>query len=144
MAKQIYWEDVQVGTEVTPLKKSPTSRQLVQWAGASGDFYEIHYDKDFAVSTGLKGTIVHGLLKVSFLGQMMTDWVGEQGALKKIGCQHRGMDFPGDGIVCKGKVTKKYVQDGEHLVECEIWAENPKGEKTAPGTAIASLPSKAK
>jgi hypothetical protein len=42
------------------------------------------------------------------------------------------MDYPGAQVTCKGKVTKKYVQDGEHTVECQIWRENPRGEKATP------------
>lgn len=141
MARALFYEDVQVGMDIPPLVKKPTTRQLVKWAGASGDFYEIHYDKDYAQSTGLPGVIVHGKLKASFLAQMLTDWIGEDGVLRKLTCQHRGMDFPGEVMTCKGKVTKKYVKDGEHFVECEVWAENPRGEKTAPGSALLILPS---
>lgn len=144
MAGQLYYEDVGVGAEIPPLRKHPSSRQLVMWAGVSGDFYEIHYDKDFAKGRGLPGVIVHGKLKSSFLGQLLTDWIGDQGAVRRIACQHRGMDFPGQDMLVKGKVTHKYVKDGEHLVECEIWTENPEGERTARGTATVSLPTKKK
>ena len=142
MSKQLYYEDVEVGTELPPLVKSPSSQQLVKWAGASGDYYQIHYDKDFAQGTGLPGIIVHGRLRASFMVQLMTDWIGEGGTLKKVSCQQRGMDFPGEQLVCKGKVTKKYAENGEHFVECDIWAENPRGEKTAPGSAVVTLPSR--
>lgn len=142
MPKQLYYEDVEVGTELPPLIKKPTPQQLVKWAGASDDYYEIHYDKDFAQSTGLPGVIVHGRLKSSFLAQLLTDWTGDGGTVKKISVQHRGMDFPGEQITCRGTVTKKYVEGDEHIVECEIWTENPKGEKTAPGSAIVALPSR--
>ena len=59
--------------------KEPTTRQLVQYAGASGDFYEIHYDKDFALGNMLDGPILHGALKSAFLGQLVTDWMGPLG-----------------------------------------------------------------
>jgi hypothetical protein len=42
----------------------------------------------------------------------------------------------------KGKVAKKYVKDGYALVDLEIWAENQRGELTAPGLATVMLPSK--
>ncbi len=141
MAK-LYFEDVKEGMEIPVLKKHPTTRQLVMWAGASGDFYEIHYDKDFAQGTGLPGVIVHGWLTFSFLNQMITDWIGEDGRIKKIGVSYRGMHFPCQELVCKGVVKRKYKENGENLVECEIWAENPKGEKTTPGTCIVALPSR--
>jgi hypothetical protein len=98
--------------------------------------------KDFAIATGLDGIIVHGRLKIAFLVQMLTDWIGDEGKLKKLACQHRGMDLPAVDMKCKGKVTNKYVTDGEHCVECEIWTENPEGRKTAPGTATLVLPSR--
>ncbi len=142
MVEQIYWDDVQEGTEVTPLKKNASTQQLVKWAGASGDFYQIHYDKDFALANELPGLIVHGALKSAWLGQMMGDWVGEKGTVKSFGCSYRGMDVPNDALTCKGTVTKKYVEGGENLVACDIWLENSKGEKTTPGTAVVALPSR--
>ncbi len=143
MAKQLYYEDVNVGSEITPLKKHPTRRQLVMWAGASGDYYEIHYDKEFAKGQGLKDVIVHGRLKASFLMQMLTEWIGVDGDLYKFSVQHRAMDYPDEDLMCKGKVTNKYVKDGKHCVDCEVWTENPRREKTAPATATVILPSRA-
>ena len=142
MAKQIYWEDVQEGTAVTPLPKNATTQQLVRWAGASGDFYQIHYDKDFALGNALPGVIIHGALKSAWLGQLVGDWVGDEGRIKSYGCSYRGMDVPGEDLVCKGVVTKKYVEGDEHIVECDIWLEKASGEKTTPGTAVVVLPSK--
>lgn len=155
MAKQLYYEDVEVGSEVTPLKKIATTRMLVQYAGASGDFNPLHYEEDFAKSLGVGKPIVHGLLKRAWLVNLMTDWIGEKGGLKKLSCRYRGMDYPrkmktfddphdGETWLCKGKVTKKYVEGEESLVECKIWVENGKGEKTTTGSALTALPSRAK
>ena len=142
MAEQLYWEDVQEGTEVTPLAKNASTQQLVRWAGASRDFYQIHYDKDFALGNNLPGLIVHGALKSAWLGQLIGDWAGNEGIIKSYGCSYRGMDIPNDELTCKGVVTKKRVEGNEHIVECDIWLENSKGEKTTPGTAVVVLPSK--
>ncbi len=142
MAEQVYWEDVAEGMELPALVKEPTTRQLVQYAGASGDFYEIHYDKDFAQGTGLTGVIIHGALKNAWLGQLMTDWAGPQGVLKKLSCQYRGMDYPGEPVTAKGVVTRAYREDGQNLVDCDIRLENPRGEVTTPGTATVALPSR--
>jgi acyl dehydratase len=142
MAQRLYYEDIQEGTEIPTLEKLPTTRTLVMWAGASGDFFELHYDKDFAASMGFPKVLVHGRLEAAFLSQMLTDWIGDQGEVKKISVQYRGNAFPGDKLLCKGKVTRKYVEGSQHLVECEIWAENPEGKRLTPGTAVVLLPSK--
>ena len=140
--KQLYYQDVSLGSEVSSLTKQPTTQQLVMWAGAVGDYQPIHYDKDFAQSRGLAGVIVHGQLVGAFLGQLMTDWIGEKGALRKLSCSYKGMNYPGEVIAFKGKVARKYVEGGQHFIECRLWAENPEGEKTASGTAVVILPSR--
>ena len=142
MANQIFWEDIEENQELPALVKDPTTQQLVRYAGASGDFYQIHYDKDFAIDTGLPGVIIHGALKNAFLGQLITDWIGESGTLKKLSVQYRGMDIPGEQITCTGKVLKKYSENGEYLVDCEIQLTNNKGERTTPGHATVALPTR--
>jgi len=139
--QQLYYDGVQVGDALPPLVKHPTTRQLVQYAGASGDYYEIHYDHHFAVRSGLKdGVIVHGLLTAGWLAQLMTDWLPSPLALKKFGVSYRSMARPGDTITCMGTIVSKYEKDGLHLVDCDIAAENQQGEKCAIGNATVALP----
>jgi acyl dehydratase len=140
---QVYFEDVQEGQEIPEIKKNCSSQQLVLWAAGSGDFYQIHYDKDFAQGTGLSSIIVHGALKHAFLGQLLHDWVAPAGQIRKFGCSYRGMDYPNQDIRCRGVVKRKYTENSHHLVELDIWTENPEGKKTSPGTATVALPSKA-
>ncbi len=142
MDKQFFWEDITEGMELPALVKNPTTQQLVRYAGASGDYYQIHYDKDYAIGNGLPGPILHGALKNAFLGQLMTDFAGARGTLKRLSCQYRGMDVPGEPITAKGTITRKYKEGAERLVDCDIWLENPRGEKTTPGSATVSLPSR--
>ena len=142
MPEQLYYEDIAIGDEITPLVKQPTTRQLVMWAGASGDYNPIHYDKDFAQSQGLPGVIVQGQLVGCFLGQLITNWIGEAGVVHSFSCSYRGMNFPGEVLTCRGKVIKKYIEDDRHYVECDIWVEKPKGEKTVLGRAVVIVPSK--
>ena len=142
MAEQIYFEDVEEGSELPEVRKDPTTQQLVKYAGASGDYYQIHYDQTFARNNNLPDVILHGALKNAFLGHLMTNFCGEQGTLKKLSVQYRGMDIPGTPVFARGVVKKKEVRDGENIVECEIRLENEKGEATTPGYAIVSLPSR--
>lgn len=126
---------VEVGQELPELVKHPTTRQLVQYAGAQGDFYEIHYDQAYARSVGLPGVILHGLLKAAFLGQLVTDWLGDEGVLKAFEVSYRGIDTPGHPYRCRGRVAKV---DGD-LVELEIWGEGEDGKRTTVGTATVAM-----
>jgi hydroxyacyl-ACP dehydratase HTD2-like protein with hotdog domain len=126
---------LQPGDAIPDLVKNPTTRQLVQYAGAQGDFYEIHYDQDFARSVGLPGVILHGLLKAAFLGQLVTDWLGDRGTLKAFEVSYRGIDVPGRPYRCQGKVMKV---DGDE-VELEVWGEDPDGNRTTLGSATLEM-----
>jgi len=126
---------VEVGQELPELVKHPTTRQLVQYAGAQGDFYEIHYDQEYARSVGLPGVILHGLLKAGFLGQLVTDWLGDRGRLVSFEVSYRGVDEPGHPYRCRGRVSK--VDDAD--VELEVWGEDEGGKRTTVGIAKLRL-----
>jgi hypothetical protein len=68
--------------------------------------------------------------------------MGDDGFLKKFYMELRRFNVVGDTTWCKGKVTRKYLDNGEPLVDVEVWAENQRGEITAPGRAVVRLPSK--
>ena len=142
MAQQLYFEDVEVGSEITPLVKRPGNVQLFLFSTVTRNAHRIHYDKDFANVEGHEDCLVHGPLQGAFLVQLMTDWIGKHGVLKKISYQNRARAYVGDTMTCKGRVTRKYAEDGENRVDCEIWDERQTGEVCAPGTATVSLPSR--
>ena len=127
--------NLEVGMELPDLVKNPTTRQLVQYAGAQGDFYEIHYDQDYARSVGLPGVILHGLLKAAFLGQLVTDWLGDRGTLESFEVSYRGTDSPGKPYRCRGRITRI---DGDQ-VELELWGEASDGSRTTLGAATVAM-----
>jgi acyl dehydratase len=126
---------LEVGQELPELVKHPTTRQLVQYAGAQGDFYEIHYDQAFAQKVSLPGVILHGLLKAAFLGQLVTDWLGDRGTLKTFEVSYRGIDVPGRPYRCRGRV----VRVAGAQVELEVWGEDSEGRRTTVGSATVEM-----
>ena len=90
MKTQPYFEDIRVGEDIPLQVREPLStRSLVKWAAAVRDFYEVHYDKDFARSIGLKDVIAHGPNKCALLGRLMTEWIGEAGRLHRLSARTR-------------------------------------------------------
>ena len=61
--------DVKEGDSIPELSKQATTQDLVKFAGATGDFYQIHYDREFAEKTGLPDVILHGFLKKAYLAR---------------------------------------------------------------------------
>jgi acyl dehydratase len=58
-----------------------TRDSLVRYAGASGDFNQIHYRDDVATAVGLPGVLAHGMLTMGAAVQVAVDWVGDAGAI---------------------------------------------------------------
>ena len=139
---QIYFEDVSDGQEIPKIVENCDSQRLVLWAAGSGDYYQIHYDNDFAQKTGLPDRIVHGALKHAMLGRLLHEWVGDEGRVRRFACQYRGMDDVDKDVTAKGIITGKRTEDGQNLVDLEVWTEDPDGKKTTPGTATVALPSR--
>ena len=123
MAEQVYWDDVKKATKSRSSSRTAARSSSCMWAAGSGDFYQIHYDERFAKSNQLKDIIVHGALKSAFLGQLPARLGRREGrASRSYGLLPRhGLPEPGDHL--QGVVTKKYEEDGEHVVELDIWTE---------------------
>jgi len=142
VANPLYYEDVEEGTEVPSLVKRPTPIALFRYSAVTWNPHRIHYDKDWAQHEGYPHVLVQAHLHGAYLTQMVMDWIGPTGLLHKLSWSNRRFAIPGDTLTCKGQVTRKYVANGQHYVECEIWEENQKGEMCATGSALVALPSR--
>lgn len=135
----IKWDSLKEGDSIPVLIKKPGVTQLVKYAAGSGDFNPLHHDYQFPQAKAIGSIIVHGRFKYAQLGECVSNWLNHRGRIKKITCQYRGMDFPGQEISCKGTIARKWKEGGEQLVELDVWTENQEGKKTTPGKAVVSL-----
>ncbi len=109
------------------------------WAAASGDFDPIHYDREYAVRQKLPGVIVNGRLKLALLARLVAGIAGPRGTVRRLSARHGGMDAVGEELTARALV-KRILGDGvDRVAELEIWIENPRGERTAVGSATLSL-----
>ena len=144
MAQQTYFEDVEVGQQLPPIKITPDKQQLVKFAAGSGDFNPLHFDEKFPMlkPMGLTENIVHGRFKYAQIGRAVFAFAGYKGRVKRFGVSYRGMDLLNREITVGGVVTAKREENGEHLVDLDVWTEDAEGKKTTPGTAVVALPSR--
>lgn len=81
MTTSVTYDDVEVGAQL-PTRSFPINRaDLVRYAGASGDFNPIHWNARFAVGVGLPDVIAHGMLTMAETARVVTDWIGDPGAV---------------------------------------------------------------
>jgi acyl dehydratase len=139
--KKLYYEDVSEGDESPELSLEVTRTHIVKYAGAGGDFNPIHHDEAFAKSLGLPSVFAMGLMQGGYLARALTDWVGV-GNLRLYKIRFTGQVWPGETIVCKAKVTRKYEENGEKRIDCELSVTNQAGESKVTGTAVVALPTR--
>lgn len=141
--KQLYFEDIQEGQGIPALEKKPDNVQLFMYLAAHWLTHRIHFDYKFSTEDqGLPDVVTPGTMPGDWYGQMLLNWIGESGKLKKLSYQLRGFSVPGDILSCQGKVIKKALNDGQHIVECELSMINQRGENIVPGAATVILPSR--
>ena len=115
---------------------------MMAYASATWDFARIHYDAPYARTQGLPAPVVDGQMLGAFLAQLVQNWAGPQAFLQSLSFQNRGMVFPGDFLTCGGRVANLRQTDGNHLIECDLWIDNQRGERVVtPASATISLPS---
>ncbi len=105
----------------------------------------VHFQDTRANEIGANLAYDYGYQRISWLGNLLTNWVGDDGFVKRLRAELRGLNYVGDTTWCKGKVIKKYLdENSEPCVDIECWGENQRGEVTMPGKATVILPSREK
>lgn len=138
-----YFEDVQIGEELPPLVKHITSVGMVMYAAATWDYHRYHHDTDYVNRLGFPRPFLDGQEEGAFLAQLVVDWAGVDATLKRLSFRYTGFVFEGDVLTCKGTVVDKRVENGEHLVECQLWIDNQDGQRVLDqGRAIVAFPSR--
>ena len=136
-----YFEDVQVGENLTPLVKEISMARMMAYGAATWDFIRLHYDADYARDLGFEGPFVDGQMLGGFLTQHLQDWAGPGAFLRKLAFRNRVMAYPGDSLTFRGVVTRVSINDEGGMVECDLWVENQRGEKVVePASALVRFP----
>jgi len=141
MTAQVKYDEVEVGTEL-PTRTFPVSRlNLVMYAGASGDFNPIHWNETFAKSVFLPDVIAHGMFTMAEAARVVTDWVGDPGAVQEYGVRFtRPVVVPDDdkgaSLEVSGRVTDK--MEG-HRVAVELSARSGGESVLARARAVVRL-----
>ncbi len=117
-----------------------TRTQIVQYAGASGDYNPLHTDDVFAREVaGYPGVFAHGMLTMGMTGRILTDWVGD-GRLVRYGVRFVKQVWPGDTLTATAEVTAiREEGDGTPVADLAVSTTNQDGVEVLTGTATARL-----
>lgn len=98
----------------------------------------VHWDPDLARRVGVPGAYDYGPERVSWMGQVVTDWMGDDGFLKYLDVQVRRHNLLGELVTCDGEINSVDVDSGQ--VGVTLSAVNQDGHESARGTAQVILP----
>ena len=139
--KSVCWDDIKEGEELPVQAREITATTIVSTAIASRDFQDVHHDYAAARSKGVKDIFLNILSTGGFVGKYLTDWSGPEGELKKIAIRLGATVFPGDTLTSTGKISKKYTEGDQHLVDIDFNLSVAM-EPHAWGTATMALPAR--
>jgi acyl dehydratase len=139
--KSVFWEDVVEGQELPAMSKEVTATTIVAGAFASRDLMPIHHDLEFAKKQGAPDIFLNILTIGGWAGNFLTRWSGPEGELKHIEIKLGVPCFSGNTMKWQGKVSRKFVESGQHLVDIEYSATVPIGSLCR-GNAVLALPTK--
>ena len=103
----------------------------------------VHWEDDFAKMVGAPGAYDYGPERCSWLTHHLTNWMGDDGMLRRAISKIRRHNPEGDTLFIDGRVTRTYTEGDRHLVEIEQEARNQDGEQSVVGTGVVELPSRA-
>ena len=128
--------DLNVGDTYTECLVEDLKRtQIVQYAGASGDYNPLHTDEVFTVEVAKYPSVfAHGMLTMGMTGRMLTNYVGD-GRLNKYGVRFTSQVWPGDTL--NSTATVESVEDG--VVKLTVVTTNQDGAKVLSGYAEARV-----
>ncbi len=128
------------GTPIDGLSVPALTRvTLARFAGAVDDYNPMHLDDRVAAAAGKASVFAPTTLIMAYLGRMVQAWL--KGAyLRRFDVKVVRLVWPGDVLTCRGMMNDKREQDGEYVVEANVWADNQRGENVAKGLVIAVVP----
>ncbi|MCZ6617961.1 MAG: MaoC/PaaZ C-terminal domain-containing protein [Gammaproteobacteria bacterium] len=113
--------------------------QIVQYAGASGDYNPLHTDEVFTTEVAKYPSVfAHGMLSMGMTGRMVTNYVGD-GRLKKFGVRFTSQVWPGDTLNATATVEEVSEEDGETIVNLKVETTNQDGTTVVSGYALARV-----
>ena len=123
-------QGVEAGTVLPAQSFRLTRKELVRYAGASGDFNAIHWNERHAKGVGLPNVIAHGMLTMATAARVVTDWVGDPGRVLSYGVRFSAPvvvpdDDEGETVDVSG-VVEEVHDDGTATVGLSVTVDGNK------------------
>lgn len=132
----------EAGDTLRTIDKVIDQERILSWAAISGDYNRLHVDPEYAKNTPFKGTIAHGPMSLAFLNELMMASFGAHWVVsgRLLDVRFLAPIRPGDRIRIGGSVKRIHEEHGEPQIECDLFIEKGKGDRTVTGRSICKAP----
>jgi acyl dehydratase len=140
VTKVLDFESVDKGTPLDGLSIPALTRvTLARFAGAVDDYNPMHLDDKVAAAAGKSSVFASSHLIMGYVGRMV-EACFQGAALRRYGLRMLKLVWPGDVLTCRGVVIDKRKENGECVIDADVWADNQRGETVAKGRVLAVVP----
>ena len=138
----LYWDDVAEGNEIPSVSLEITRNRIMMIVCATRDIFPLHHDPEFARASGYRAPTVATAFLQGLLGRCITDWTGPSGKIRRLSLTLKAPSYAGDTISAGGRVKRKYIDNGDHKLDCELAVVNQDGSTTVDAEATVVVPSR--
>ena len=132
--------DLQPGAAIPPFQRTTGFHNWNRYAAVNDEFVDIHMDDGAGQAAGYPGAFGMGNLQWAYIHNLLRDWVGPEGRIVQVACQFRGPNLRNTVVTAHGTITAVRSDEGETVVDLDVWTEAEGGGKVAVGTATVAVP----
>ena len=133
------WEQLPLPAPIPELVVKPDRMQIFMFSAATWNRHHIHYDKDAAIAEGLPDVVVQRALIGDFFARLLTEWLGDDGEIRKLSWKVTQSAPPDTALRCLGDVLTVETAAGVRHADCELHMVDDAGRDIATGRARLCL-----
>ncbi len=112
---------------------------MVAYAGATWDWYKLHFDPEFVAAAKVPGPVVDGQVFGALFVELVQDWLGPVCFVRKLSFTFRNLMFAGETVRITGSLAEVHDDRVEVDLTATILASDYGPERAAARPARATV-----
>jgi acyl dehydratase len=139
MSKAIGFDQIREQMEIPSLEIDFSAERNRDYCELVKEINPLHFDQEYARALGYKDIVVAGIFTASLFPKLITDWMGKQAVIERMEVKFEAPAYLNDRVTYRGRVRKKAIEGGAKRLACDVWSENPAGERLASAAILLRL-----
>jgi 3-hydroxybutyryl-CoA dehydratase len=136
MSSTVAFDEILEQAKIPSLEIDFSAERNKDYCGLVNEINPLHFDLEYARALGYKDIVVAGIFTASLFPKLITDWLGGQAVIERMGVKFGSPAYLNDTVTYRGRVEKKLIEAGVKRLECDVWSENAVSERLASATIL--------